>query len=64
MSEEESSWDPNRELDGTKGKFKGMAFGVSMRQGSKPYMEIVTVMQQVPGHEFGLPMLETAGLFS
>jgi hypothetical protein len=51
MSEEESSWDPNRELDGTKGKFKGMAFGVSMRQGSKPYMEIVTVMQQVPGHE-------------
>ncbi len=45
------SYDPNRELDGTKGNLLGIAFGVSMRQGSRPYMEDVTVAQAVPGHD-------------
>ncbi len=47
----EFSYDPNRELDGTKGYCQGLAFGVSMRQGSRPYMEDVTVAAAVPGHE-------------
>ena len=50
-ADSEVAYDPNRELDGTKGNFPGLAYGVSMRQGSRPYMEDVTVMQQVPGHE-------------
>jgi hypothetical protein len=45
------SYDPNRELDGTKGNLLGISFAVSMRQGSRPYMEDVTVAQAVPGHE-------------
>ena len=44
-------YDPNRELDGTKGSLQGLAFGVSMRQGSRDYMEDVSVAQAVPGHE-------------
>jgi hypothetical protein len=47
----EFSYDPNRELDGTKGICQGLAFAVSMRQGSRPYMEDVTVAAAVPGHE-------------
>jgi hypothetical protein len=50
-AEGELSYDPNRELEGTKGIVQGLAWGVSMRQGSRPYMEDVTVMQAVPEHD-------------
>jgi serine/threonine protein phosphatase PrpC len=49
-SADSESYDPNKELDGTKGICQGLSFGVSMRQGSRPYMEDVTVAQAVPGH--------------
>ena len=43
--------DPNRELDGSKGVCQELAFGISMRQGGRDYMEDVTVAQSVPSHE-------------
>ncbi len=50
-ADNEVAYDPNRELDGSKGNINGLACGVSMRQGSRPYMEDVTVKEVVPGHE-------------
>ena len=50
-ADSEVSYDPNRELQGTKENCQGLAFGISMRQGSRPYMEDVTVAQPVPQHE-------------
>ena len=50
-ADSEVSYDPNRELQGTKENCQGLAFGISMRQGSRPYMEDVTVAQSVPSHE-------------
>jgi serine/threonine protein phosphatase PrpC len=47
----DSEYNPNRELQGTKGVCQQLAYGVSMRQGSRPYMEDVTVAQAVPGHD-------------
>ncbi len=49
-ADSELSYDPNRELLGSKESCQGLAFGVSMRQGSRPYMEDVTVAQPVPQH--------------
>ena len=64
-SADSESYDPNKELDGSKGDCQGLSFGVSMRQGSRPYMEDVTVAQAVPGHvSYSVPVLSSQPPFA